>query len=199
MPSQVAVTALPEGGNTVFAGRYTTQFKPALTLTIDRQVDIDCAPGYQCRGDVDVNSSSWLDLEFGHDQPVEINVMGFDQVYDPNHPGKVIDPPTDLGAWISAFPGVTVTARKPVQIGGLDATQLDLRTARDVAFGPTDLGDLHSLGYGAHQLHRVFVARVSGTVVVIGLGSLGPGETTPDQLAVASRILQPIVDSITWQ
>jgi hypothetical protein len=199
VPSQVLVTALPEGGNTVFPGRYTTLFHPALALTIDRQVNIDCAPGYRCRGDVDVNSTNWLDMEFGHDHPVEINVMGFDQVYDPKHPGKLMDPPENLDAWISAFPGVTVIARKPVQVGGLDATQLDLRTGRDVPFGPTGFADFPSLGFGAHQLHRVFVARVAGAAVVIGLGSINAGDGTPEQLALASDILQPIVDSITWQ
>jgi hypothetical protein len=198
-PASEVVTALPEGGNTVFPGRYTTHFDPALILTIDRQVDIDCAPGYRCRGDVDVNSANWLDLEFGHDHPVEINVMGFEQVYDPKHSGTVMDPPADLASWISAFAGVTVLAQKPVEIGGVVATQLDMRTSRDVPFGPTGLADLPSLGFGAHQLHRVVVARVAGAAVVIGLGSINPEDATPERLAVANEVLQPIVDSITWQ
>jgi hypothetical protein len=199
VPSQAVVTALPEGGNTVFAGRYTTHFEPALIVSIDRQVNIDCATGYRCRGDVDVNSTNWLDLEFGHDHPVEINVMRFDQVFDPKHPGKLMDPPANLASWISGFPGVTVIAQRPAEVGGVEATQLDLRTSADVPFGPTGLAGLPSLGFGAHQLHRVFVARVAGAAVVIGLGLIDAGEVTPDQLNVASDILQPIVDSITWQ
>lgn len=198
-PTQVAIPDLPEGGNVVFPGTYATHFEPALTLTIDRQVRIDCAPGYRCRGDVDVNSSNWLDLEFGHDHPIEINVMGFDQVYDPKHAGKLMDPPTNLDAWISAFPGVTVTASKPVHVGGLDATQLDLRTGRDLPFGPTGFADFRSLGFGAHQLHRVVVVRVHGAAVIFGIGSINAENNTLDRLAAAADILQPIVDSVTWQ
>jgi hypothetical protein len=198
-PTQVVTTALPESGSVVFPGRYTTHFEPALTLTIDRQVEIDCAPGYRCRGDVNVNSSNWLDLEFGHDHPIEIHMMGFDRVYDPKHPGKLMDPPTNLDAWISAFSGVTVIARKPVRVGGLEATQLDLRTGRDLAFGPTSLADFPSLGFGAHQLHRVIVVRVHRSAVIFGIGSVNAGDGTPDRLAAAADILQPIVDSVTWQ
>jgi hypothetical protein len=198
-PTQVVTIALPEGGSVVFPGRYTTHFEPALTLTIDRQVQIDCAPGYRCRGDVNVNAPNWLDLEFGHDHPVEIHIMGFDRVYDPKHPGKLMDPPTNLDAWIAAFPGVTVIARKPVHVGGLDATQLDLRTGRDLAFGPTAFADFPSLGFGAHQLHRVIVVRVHGAAVIFGIGSINAEDSTLDRLAVAADILQPIVDSVTWQ
>src|SRR3954470_9314907 len=64
LPSEAVLTALPEGGSQVFPGRYTTHFAPALTLSVDRQVKIDCAPGYRCRGDVDVNLPNWLDIEF---------------------------------------------------------------------------------------------------------------------------------------
>jgi hypothetical protein len=197
-PTPVALTALPEGGSEVFPGRYSTHFEPALTLTIDRQVQIDCAPGYRCRGDVNVNSSNWLDLEFGHDHPIEIHIMGFQQVYDPKHPAKLIDPPKNLDAWISAFPGVTVTARKPVQVGGLDATQLDLRTGRDLAFGPTGFADFPSLGFGGHQVHRVIIVGVHGAAVIFGIGPVKPEDSTLDRLAAAAEILQPIVDSVTW-
>jgi len=198
-PSELLESALPESGD-LFPGRYTTNFKPALTLTIDHQVDIDCAPGYRCRGDVDVNSEQWLDLEFGHDHPVEIMVMGFDQLYDPKHPGKKIDPPADLTAWVAALPGVTIAAQTPVKVGGVTATQLDLRTGDvDVPFGPTGLTDLPSLGFGAHQHRRVILVRKAGTAIIIGLGSIKPGDDTADRLANANEILGPIVDSIAWQ
>ncbi len=199
-PSKVLETTLPESGNTVFAGRYSTHFKPALVLTIDHQVDIDCAPGYRCRGDVDVNSEQWLDLEFGHDHPVEIMVMGFDQVYDPKHPGKLIDPPADLAAWIAALPGVRVAAQTPVEVGGDAATQLDMRTGDvDVPFGPTGLADVPSLGFGPHQHRRVILVRRAGTAIIIALGSIKPGDDTAERLAIANDILEPIVESIAWE
>jgi hypothetical protein len=201
-PSPALESALPESGNVVFPGRYKTHFEPALKLTIDRQVDIDCAPGYRCRGDIDVNSVHWLDIEFGHDHPVEINMMRFDKVFDPKHAGKEMDPPTDLAAWISALPGVTVLARRPVEVGGVAAMQLDLRTgSQDLAFGPTGLADLPTLGFGAHQLHRVILIRRAGTAVIIGMGSLNTvaADDTAERLANAADILQPIVDSIVWE
>ena len=201
-PSEILETALPESGNTVFPGRYSTHFKPALLLTIDRQVDIDCAPGYRCRGDIDVNSEHWLDIEFGHDHPVEINMMGFDQLYDPKHPGKQIDPPADLAAWIAALPGVTVAAQTPIEVGGVAATQLDMRTGDvDVPFGPTALADLPSLGFGAHQLHRVILVHRSGAAIIIGIGSLNlnPADDNAQRLADAADILEPIVESIAWE
>jgi hypothetical protein len=169
-------------------------------LTIDHQVDIDCVPGHRCRGDVDVNSAQWLDIEFGHDHPVEINVMRFDQVFDPKHAGKAMDPPTDLAAWISALPGVTVLARRPVEVGGVEATRLDVRTGNaDVPFGPTGLADLPTLGFGAHQLRSVIVVHRAKAAIIIGLGSIKPEDDTPDRLAVANDILKPIVDSIAWE
>jgi len=199
-PSEVVETALPESGNTVFRGRYTTHFKPALMLTIDRQVDIDCAPGYQCRGDVDVNSEQWLDMEFGHDHPIEISMMRFSKVFDPAHSGKEMDPPVDLARWLTAFPGVAVLARDAATVGGVAVTQLDVRTgSENVALGPTGLVDLPSLGFGAHQLRRVILLSKSGEAIVIGLGSLNPADDTEARLADAGDILQPIVDSITWQ
>ena len=199
-PSEMLESALPESGNVVFPGRYTTHFKPAITLTIDQQVDIDCAPGHRCRGDIDVNSEHWLDIEFGHDHPVEINVMGFNTLFDPKHAGKEMEPPTDLAAWIAALPGVTVLARKPVEVGGVAAMQLDLRTGvEDVPFGPTGLADLPTLGLGAHQLRRVILVRRAGAAVIIGIGSINPADDSAVRLANAGDVLEPIVESIAWE
>jgi hypothetical protein len=191
---------LSEGGSHVFPGRFTTHLEPALTLTIDKQVQMDCAPGYRCRGDIAVNWPYWLDLEFGSRHPVEIHIMSFRQVFDGKHPGRVTDPPADLAAWISAMPDVTVNDVRAVRVGGLEATQLDLTTgSADVPFGPTGQADFPALGFGAHQLRRVYLVRASGALVVIGLSPVKPEDYTPSQLAAAIDILQPIVDSITWQ
>ena len=196
--AQAVVTALPESGSNVFPGRYSTRFEPALLLTIDRQVDMDCIAGHRCRGDVDVNSSNWLDLEFGHDDPVELHVMSFKKLDD--RVGRLIDPPVDLAAWMSGLPGITVLGQEPAEVGGLPATQLDVRTgANDVTFGPTDAVDPPTLGFGPQQFHRVIVVGRNGAAVVFGLGSINAEGGTLEQLAVAADILQPIVDSITWQ
>jgi hypothetical protein len=161
---------------------------------------MDCASGYRCRGDIAVNWPFWLDLEFGSRHPVEIHFMSFRQVFDGKHPGGETDPPADLAAWISAMPEVTVNNVRAVRVGGLDATQLDLATgSADVPFGPTGHADVPALGFGAHQLHRVYLVRASGPLVVIGLSPVNPEDYTPSHLAAAIDILQPIVDSITWQ
>jgi hypothetical protein len=199
-PSELDLQPLSEGGSHVFPGRFTTHFEPALMLTIDRQVQIDCAPGYRCRGDIAVNGPFWLDLEFGSRHPIEIHIMSFRQVFDGKHPGRVTDPPADLTAWMSAMPDVTVTDVRAVRVGGLEATQLDLTTgSEDVPLGPTGQADLPALGFGAHQLRRVYLVRASGALVVIGLSPVNPEDYTPSQLAAAIDILQPIVDSITWR
>jgi hypothetical protein len=199
-PSELAIQPLSEGGSHVFAGRFTTHFEPALILTIDRQVQIDCAPGYRCRGDIAVNWPYWLDLEFGSRHPIEIHIMSFRQVFDGKHPGRVTDPPADLAAWMSAMPDVTVNDVRPVRVGGLEATQLDLTTgSEDVPLGPTGQADFPQLGFGAHQLRRIYLVRASGALVVIGLSPVNPEDYTPSQLAAAIDMLQPIVDSITWQ
>jgi hypothetical protein len=197
--SAFVVADLPASGAEVFPGRYLTRIEPALMLTIDHEVDLECAAGHRCRGDVNVNEPGWLDLEFGHDRPVELFVMTFDEVADPMHPKKFITPPSDLAAWISALPGVSVSAQKAVVVDGEQATQLDLATDRDVTLGRAHgIADLSTLGYGAHQLWRVTVVRRDGSAVVIALGSLEPGQD-PARLARSADILQPIVDSMSWR
>ena len=84
---------------------------------------------------------------------------------------------------------MTVNARKAVQVGGLAATQLDIRTGdKDVSFGPipgvTDPG----LGLGANWTVRLFVVPVDGRQVLIMLHA--------EDGSVAE--LQPLVDSIVW-
>ena len=50
-----SVGILVEGAD-VFPGTYRTGFDPPFTLTIGNQVDNGCAPGFRCRGTVDVNT-----------------------------------------------------------------------------------------------------------------------------------------------
>jgi hypothetical protein len=172
----------------VYPGRWAPAFEPAFTFAVNREVEHNCAPGFACRGSIDVNLPGWLGLEFGEPR-IEVNIVRVDKVNDPATPGALIDPPADLAGWLASRPGVTVDAQKAVQVGGLAATQLDVRTGdQDVSFGPipgvTDIG----LGLGANWTARLFVVPVDGRQVVIILhaedGSLYE--------------LQPLVDSIVW-
>jgi hypothetical protein len=184
-----ASAAILASGGSVYPGTYVPAFDPGLTFTINREVQHNCAPGFKCRGDIDVNLPGWIGLEFGQPR-IEMNVVRVDKVNDPAKPGALIDPPADLAAWLASRPGVTVNEQKAVQVGGLDATQLDIRTGdQDLSFGPipgvTDVG----LGLGANWTARLFVVPVDGRQVVIILhaedGSLDE--------------LQPMVDSIAWR
>jgi hypothetical protein len=201
VPSHATLQFLSEGGTQVFPGRYVTHLRPGLILTVDQEVKIDCAPGYRCRGDVDVNLPDWLDIEFGHDHPIEVHIMVFDQVFAPSAARPLINPPDDLEAWVAAMPGVKVVTSKPITVGGIPASQLDLETGeQDVIFGPlSGVPEMPTLGFGAHQAHRVDVLRASGRVVVIGLGPVRPEDSTIARLPEAAAQLQPLVDSITWQ
>jgi hypothetical protein len=186
VPSTAAVTLAP--GGEVFPGRYRPQFDPPLAFTIDREVQHNCAPGFKCRGSIDENRPGWLDIEFGLPR-IEVSLIRVDKVKDPAKPNRLIDAPADLVAWIANHPGVTVTARKPVTIGGVAGTELDLKTgASGVTFGPiTGVAD-PPFGVGPNDVAQIIIVDVQGHHVVIGMraedGSLDE--------------IRPLVDSIVW-
>ena len=188
-PSQT-VMALPESGEYVYPGTYTTHFQPSLTLTVGRQVELSCAPGFKCRGDVSVNEPRWLNLGFGDVPGFEVHLFRIDKVFDPKHPGKPIDPPQDLATLILALPGVTATVPpKNVKVGGLDATQLDLKIgSKEAVLGPT-------FGFGPHLQSRNIVVRVGSDEVMIQIDVIDNAAG----LAAAVEALQPLVDSIVWR
>ena len=197
------VQALPNGGSDVFPGSYTSQFQPALKLTVDHVVDLDCAPGYRCRGSVDLNSAIFLDLEFGTAHGAEVHIIRLDKVYDPTSPGKQIDPPADLAAWLEALPGTAVLGpAKPVKIGGVAATQFDIRTPGEILLGPLPGGPNDNADPNGPQASigpsalRITVMRIGGSAVLINEW-LGPENTVRDG-AAALESLQPLIDSITW-
>jgi len=184
-------TILAQQGS-VFPGRYVTAFQPSLTITIDREVQHRCAPGFQCQGSINVNQAAWLDLEFGHPR-IEMQIARVDKVNDPARPGSLIDPPADLAAWIASRPGMTViNPPKPVTVGGLAGTQVDVKAGtKNVAFGPipgvTDPG----LGFPANATARCIVVKVSGHQILIAMLS-------EDPFLASMAELQPLVDSIVW-
>jgi len=187
---------LPAGGSELFAGSYTTRFTPALTLKIEKAVALDCSPGYDCRGDVDVNEPGWLGFEFGNVHGSELDIIRLDKVFDPKAPTKTIDPPADLSAWVQALPGTAVLGPPTaVTIGGIEASQFDVQTPGDLQLGPiAGMADSQA-GIGPSGL-RIVVLRVHGQVVVISEW-LGPDNTIRDGAAALASI-QPVVDSIEW-
>ena len=181
----------------VYPGTYIPAFDPGLTFTIDREVEHRCAPegiqaGFKCRGSIDVNLPVWLNVEFGLPR-IEISIGRVDKVFDPKHPATLIDPPADLASWISKLPGVTVvTAPTTVKVGGLNATQFDVTSSKDVQIGPIPgVTDPPAFGFGPDYKVRLIVVPVHGHQVLITLG-------TGDEFAPAMTELQPLVDSIVW-
>jgi len=175
-------------GEFVYPGTYVTAFDPSLTFTIDREVEHNCAPGFKCRGSIDVNQAAWVALEFGQPR-IEVGIVRVDKLNDPAKAGRLIDPPADLAAWLGGRPGLTVIAQKAVTVGGLPGIQLDVRTGNQgLGFGPipgvTDPG----FGLGPNWVARLFVVPVQGHRVVI---TLHAEDGSIDEL-------QPLVDSIVW-
>jgi hypothetical protein len=178
-------------------GTYTTLFEPGLTLMLDRPAENDAD-----------TPTSWIDLVFEGDAQFVIRFVRVDNVFDPTHPGKLIDLPPDLVAWVAKLPGLTlITPAKTVRVGGLDASQLDFRTTRKgVLILPIPGIDYSLLGYGDIPLigfdqrgavFRLIVVPVGGHQVAI--------EMTSDEnlrgihFDATVKALQPIIDSIIWQ
>ena len=186
-----SILELADGG-TMFPGTYRTQFVPAMTITINNLVDLDCAPGYRCRGDIDVNIEHWLDLEFGNVHGAELMVVRLDQVWIDESKGTTKLPPDDLAAWIASRPGITeVNPAVTASVGGIAGTRLDLHPAHDVGFGPN-----FGIAGDAHKRAWITVLNVRGSWVLI-VEVLGP-ENSVDNFDTVVRGLQPIVDSIVW-
>lgn len=196
MPSASTET-LGEAGDhaPVFPGTYTTHFQPPLTLTVGDEVSLDCAPGFTCRGYVNANSDGWLDLDFGVSRQAELMLIRLDKVYDPASPSKLIDAPADLAAWLQASAG-TVVFEPPtaVSIGGMAATQFDVRTGGEAQFGLI-AGGYGQAGIGPSAL-RVILVRVHDHLVLI-TEWFGEKNTVRDRHATVAW-LQPIIDSIVW-
>jgi len=184
-------TVLAQGG-AIFAGSYVTAFQPSVTLTIDREVQHHCAPGFQCRGTIDANLPAWLDLEFGQPR-IEMQIVRVDKVSDPAHPGSLIDPPADLAAWIASRSGLTViTPPKAVTVGGFAGTQIDVKTgSKNITFGPIPGVTDPAIGLGGNATARYIVVKVRGQQILIAMLS-------DDPFLAAMQELQPLVDSIVW-
>lgn len=167
---------LPDGGK-FEPGTYETLFEPALTLTLDRY------------GESHVDSPAWVDVEYEGDPKVEIFINRLDQVVDPKHPGKLIDPPKDIAAWLMTLPELTAVAPiKSVKVGGIDALQLDIRTGKGVSFGP--------FGTPPNKQFRVVVLRVGGRLILLAMTNQVDDVEAPFDSSMDAG--QPLVDSIVW-
>jgi hypothetical protein len=100
--------------------------------------------------------------------------------------------------------GITVIGRpKSVQIGGFEATQLDVQSGeRNVTFAPIQgVKEPSAVGFSPRQTHRIIVLRVGGKAVMIMVGVVTDPDdagVTPDELRAATEALQPLIDSIAW-
>jgi hypothetical protein len=202
-PAATAVAAqqLADEG-TMFPGTYKTKLDPPMTITINRLVDLDCAPGYRCRGDIDVNLPQWVGFEFGNTHGSYLDIQRLDKVYAQG--GKaLVDPPEDLAAWWAARPGMEILAGPtPVQVGGVSGTQLDAQAHQVVPVGSSDFIDPSEgpVGPGAPirpgpPVRLTFLKVASHWVVITE--TWGPENSVHDFDAV-TRGLQPVVDSIVW-
>jgi hypothetical protein len=185
----------------VYPGTYRTAFDLGLTLTINHEVENGCAPGFRCRGSIDSNLPAWIYFEFGNSPPeyppLEVSVLRVDKVVDIKHPGQLIDPPADFAGWIAKYPGMTTLAPPTaVKIGGIDATQLDVRAGTTGAtFGPIPGVSDPSSGLGPGQTVRFFVLRVNGHQILITALANEHGSA---HFVAAAQALQPLIDSIVW-
>jgi len=185
-------------GTPVFPGTYRTNFDPPLTITIGSVVDLDCSPGFQCRGNIAANLPSWLDLEFGTAHGSEFMVTGLDKVHDPTSPGSLIDPPSDLASLIASQPGVVVLqGPEAVTVGGIAATQIDIWAHQTLLLGPMPGVAGSDVGFATAHETRVIVVVVDGHTILI-TEQIGAQNTIRDfQAAVDS--LKPLLDSVRWQ
>jgi hypothetical protein len=199
-PAPAAPQALAAEG-TMFPGRYKTKLEPPMTLTIDHLVDLDCAPGYRCRGDIDVNLPQWVAFEFGNKHGPELDIYRFDKVYARGDGATLIDAPEDCGAWLAGITGINVLG-DPVatKVGGLAAARFDVKPAKVVLFGPSgipEFADGFGINGGANARARLTAVHVQRSCVVIS-ATFGPDNTVGD-FEAAVRGLQPIIGSIRWE
>jgi hypothetical protein len=192
----VVVATLADNG-TMFPGTYRTKFDPPMTITINDLVDLDCAPGYRCRGDIDVNLPQWVGFEFGNVHGSELDITRLDQVFADDGTTPV-EPPADLASWLVSRQGIkTLSGPTPVSIGGIAGTQLDLQADRVVPYGPNGLTDPPAFGVGPALPFRVIVLKVGGHWVMIS-EVFGPEASVYDFDAMVDG-LQPVIESIRWE
>ena len=182
---------MPVGGD-LFPGTYTPLFQPTMTFTVADAVELDCAPNYECRGEVDADGPGWMALDFGHDHGSELIIMRIDQLADGS------TPPADLATYIAALPGVSVVSGPtPATIGGMSASRLEFETGdASVAIGPIPDETEVGAGFPPNNPRLVYTVNVRGQWVLISVGF--DADNIVRNYDETIDAIQPIIDSITW-
>jgi len=182
---------LPAQGD-LFPGTYQPLFQPPVVFTIGDAVNLDCAPNYECRGEVQVDEPGWVALDFGHDHGSELNLMRIDEITGGS------PPPADLASWIAALPALSMReGPTDVTIGGLPASRLEFDTAdAPVEVGPIPGVDEIGAGFPPNAPRLAYVVNVRGQWVLISVGFDADNNVRDYDETVAA--LQPIIDSISW-
>jgi hypothetical protein len=190
-PASPTAQVLPVAGD-LFPGTYAPLFEPSITFTVGDAVNLDCAPNYECRGEVDADEPGWVALDFGHDHGSELLIMRIDEVVD------AAQPPADLAQWISTRPGVTlVEGPAAVTIGGLPAKRIEFQTGDPpVEVGPIPGVEDPGAGFPPDDHRLAYVVNVRGQWVLISVGFDANNVVHNYEETVAA--LQPIIDSIDW-
>ena len=152
---------------------YLPQFDPPVAFTIDREVQHNCAPDFQCRGSIDANLPGWVDLEFGSTPDRDRASSGSTRsMTRPTRAGSWIRPPTwRPGSQQARSDGSSPEARH----GGWPAprpSSMSRRKARPSSFGPIPASTDPGFGIGPNTLqpaHR------------------RPGRRSPDRHRIARR------------
>lgn len=184
---------LPEDGR-VDEGTYSPRFDPPLAVTL------------WARGSLEVDRPGWMGIAFGFDPPAahaggtggaDINIIRLDQVFVPGSTSDLMPAPADLAKWITTRPGTGVVGvATRINIGGHQATQMDLVAPAGVVWGPIPESTEVPAGMGPGPGVRLFVLDGPRPVIII-LALVDSRD--PANLKRAIDAMQPMVEGITWR
>jgi hypothetical protein len=162
-----ATPVVPDDGSALLPGTYATAFQPSMRLSIARP----------WTGNSD--TSDWIDIELPpSDLAGQLSFFRIGSVFVPGT-RRTLQLPGDLVAWFTSHPAITVVSPpQQTTLGGLQATQFDVRLAKDwrcgnqacVAFAPLAPGE-PGFGWtadsGPRLRCRILVLRIHGDTVVV--------------------------------
>ena len=164
---------VPDDGSGLLPGPYATAFQPRIRFSI--------AGPWTGNSD----TSDWIDIELG---PSGLSgALDFFRIRSVFAPGtrQTLPLPGDLVAWFTSHPAIAVVSPpQQTTLGGLQATQFDVRLAKDwscttphacVAFAPLIPGEPGwgwAADTGPRLRCRVLVLRVQGDTLVVTFTSL---------------------------
>jgi hypothetical protein len=166
-----ATRVVPDDGSALLPGTYATAFQPRMRLSI-------AGPW---TGNTD--TSDWIDIEKG--PPDLAGRLEFFRIRSVFVPGtrRTLPLPGDLVAWFTSHPALVVLSPpQQTTLGGVPATQFDVRLAKDwscgnqscVAFAPLIPGEPGfgwSADSGPRLRCRILVLRIHGDTVIVTFSS----------------------------